>query len=453
MQKTKTIIVVGGNAAGPGAAAKAKRTDPSAKVILFEAGDFISTGTCEMPYVLSGEISSYNKIIFFDPQSFYNSKGVETFVNSSVVEINTAYNKVIVKNNKNSSASTFEYDKLILAVGSIPKRSASIIPNGKNIFYFKSIGDLIKLQSFIQNYPNRKRAAVFGAGLIGLELCESFTKLGFEVYLIERENLPLPFAEPEIGAIASKIIVDKGIKFYKGVKNVSIRETDANYLEIEFENIKFTVDLIVSSIGFAPNSQLAAQTKLELGQYGGIRTDNKLRASNCNIYAAGDCAETVDFITNRYSYLPFASIAHRSGHIAGENAAGGNAKSKPIVKNIASKFFEYIYSNAGLTSIEAEKFGLRYKTVSAAADNLVKVMPDSRTTFAKIIYEKESGKIIGGSFLGGKESAFLSDMISVFIKNKNKISDLSEFDYNYTPAATPFINILSIIGRKSKNTD
>ena len=188
--KAKKIIVVGGNAAGPAAAAKAKRTSPDSEVILFEAGDFISTGTCELPYLFSGEIKNYNDLVFFDGESFEKEKGVTVYTRHLVNSIDTCSKTVKVTNLIDNSPLTFEYDSLILATGS---QSVSVpgLPNTvKNLFRYKTVSDYIKIKDYI-DYNTVKSVSLIGAGYIGLETAEALTRAGYEVTIYEKDSLPL----------------------------------------------------------------------------------------------------------------------------------------------------------------------------------------------------------------------------------------------------------------------
>ncbi len=175
MIRPNKIIVVGGNAAGPAAAARAKRVNPNAEVILFEAGNFISTGTCEMPYVLSGEIKDHSEIVFFSPESFFRKKGVKVFINHSVEEINTKENEISVRNGNENKLITFNYDTLILCTGSTARILPQFNAELNNVFTLKNVSDLIGIKNYI-NKNNVSKAVIIGSGYIGLEAAEAISK-------------------------------------------------------------------------------------------------------------------------------------------------------------------------------------------------------------------------------------------------------------------------------------
>ena len=445
----KRIIVVGGNAAGPAAAAKAKRIDRNAEVILFEATEFISTGTCEMPFVLSGKIEDYKKVVFFDEDSFYNKKGVKVYTKRLVESINRRERTVSVLDLTTNRTVDFQYDKLILTTGAKVKKIPPLATGFDNLFYLKSIPDLIKIQSYISSH-SVKNVLIFGAGYIGLESAESFVKLGMNVTIVELESLPLPGAESEIRNLAAEEIKKNRVTFLGAVPYEFIFE--GNRIKgIKAEGRIMEFDLVLSAIGFSPNSALAEAAGLELGKFRGIKVDKKLKTSDSNIFAAGDNTEIINAITGKADYLPLATTAYTQSHIAGENAAGGNKFALPVIKNIAVKIFDKTYASVGITEEQAREYFFRSTSVSAIGFSLIHVMPESEKVFGKLVFDKESKRILGASFWGAYQSAYYADTISALIRAKSPYTILDEINFNYTPPVSPFINILNILGKKAND--
>jgi NADPH-dependent 2,4-dienoyl-CoA reductase/sulfur reductase-like enzyme len=447
MIKPKNIIVVGGNAAGPAAAAKAKRYNPEAEVLIFEAGSYISTGTCEMPYVLSGEIDDYNKIIFFSPEQFYKEKGVKVFINHSVESINRKDKKVIVRDIRKGSSLEFCYDKLVLATGSITRKIEQFPQGLKNVYNLKNVQDLINILDLI-NKNRLKNVVIIGAGYIGLEAADALYNRGISVSILEKYQYPLPSTETEIQHLTFALLKRKGISFYgknDGIKTTVMGDCLKN---INLDSRLLEFDIVLNATGSVPNTELAKKCGLEIGVKGGIKVDSRLRTSCQDIYAAGDCIEFTNAITNRPDYFPLATLAHDFGHIAGENAAGGNKRAEPVVKNLSVKIFDKFLVNVGLNLDEAKKEKYLFSSVQEVVPNLIKVMPESDNVFGKIIYEKESKKILGATFFGGREVSGYGDLISAFIKTKQRTDVLASVNFNYTPPLSPMINLLSMLGRK-----
>lgn len=449
MTRPKEIIVIGGNAAGPAAAAKAKRVSPDSNIKMFEAGEFISTGTCEIPYVLSGEIENYKKIIFYEPKTFYKEKGVEVYIKHRVLEIDKKNKEVKVINLNGGEISFHKYDKLIITTGSKSKKVNALSVPASNLFNLNSISDLVKINDFIESI-NPKSIAIIGSGYIGLEVADAFYKKVLDVTLVDKNDNPLHRSEIEIQHLIKELLNQNHIRFFGGVKKLKANYSEDKIVSITIEGRILEFDMILVSAGFEPNSDLAREAGLEIGEFGGIKVDARLKTSDPHIYAAGDCIEIINEITGRPSYIPLASIAHDCGHIAGENAAGGSRRILPVVKNISVKIFDKYYISVGLSSVEAKKYNFNFNSVSEIAYNLPKVMKKSSKVYGKIIYENESKKILGASFLGDREVSGYGDLISALIRTKQPGTVLSSINYNYTPPLSPHINLLSLLGRKIK---
>jgi len=443
------ILIVGGNAAGCAAAAKAKRLNPKADVILFEQSPFISTGTCELPYVISNEIDSWKKIVFFDEISFKNEKGVDVFINTKVLEILPAEKKIKTLNLNDNSFSLWNYDKLIIAVGSKSKRIFN--ENYKNLFYLKNVQDLIEVKDFLNKY-HCKQAVIFGGGYIGLELAEALKKIALSVCVVEREKYPLPSCEIETSNLILSDLIKNEITFIGDAKNISIKSENDFIKEINIDKtFSIKADIVFCSIGFEPNVEIAKKAGIKLGKTGAIEVDGRMKTSFNDIYAAGDCVETTEFISKTKIYLPLASIAREQGYIAAANATGKNEIFDPQIKNVTVKIFNRYCGAVGLSSKELYKLGYNFSSAKAVAYQIIKVMPDRRKIFGKILYEKISRKILGANFYGGPEIAGYCDIIASLIYSNQKIDALVKINFNYTPPLSPFANILTIIGKKTSS--
>jgi NADPH-dependent 2,4-dienoyl-CoA reductase/sulfur reductase-like enzyme len=450
MKKPVKIIVVGGNAAGPAAAVKAKRYNPNAEVLLFETSEFISTGTCEMPYVLSGEIEDYRKIVFFSPSSFQQEKGVKVFAKHFVEEINTKKKIVIVRDLVENKIFEHDYDRLILATGSKAKSLPGFDTQLKNIFNLKNINDLIRLDEYVKKNHVTK-STIIGSGYIGIEAAEALVRRNISVKVIEKESRPLPDADKEFSEEIVNILNQNKVEFIGDVKEVEPVISGDKLVAVRIGDKFLETDLVLLSVGFEPDTFLAQSAKLELGKSGAIKVDQYLKTSDRFIFAAGDNIEILNAVTGKADYIPLATQAYDLGHIAGENAAGGNVKYDPIVKNISVKIFDKFFCSVGLSSVEATRNGFEVKESFANARNLVGAMPGSDYVIGKVLADKISKRLIGTSFIGGKEVSGYADLLSALIKLKAPASTLSKINYNYTPPLSPFVNILSLLGKKFIN--
>lgn len=450
MKSAQTIVVIGGNAAGAAASAKAKRVNPNAKVMLLEQSKYISTGTCELPYVLSGEIEDPLRVVFFDEQRFFDEKQVHVYTMQHVVEINPRGKFLTVNSLSDKKLYQLSYDKLIVATGSKIKRIPQLPSELTNVFSLKTVEDVIRIREFIPN-SKLKRVCVIGSGYIGLETVEALTKLDFEVILIEQAAEPFPSSDKEIRQLVKKILEEKRIIYLGNAGNIKYKTDNRKVIGINYEGRSLEIDFVITCAGFLPNTSLSLQAKLEHGKFGGIKVNNKLQTSEKDIYACGDCIELKNLITRSDDYIPLATFAQRQGHVAGENAAMGNAFYQPVIKNISVKIFDNYFAQVGLTEEELQFRNIPFVSIDETVPNLVKVMRGSIPVYGKILFDRSTKKILGASFWGGKEVSGYADVISTYIKNNIQVNQLANTEYNYTPPLSPFINLLSVLGRKSNN--
>jgi CoA-dependent NAD(P)H sulfur oxidoreductase len=295
-----------------------------------------------------------------------------------------------------------------------------------------------------------KNVLIIGSGYIGIEAADALSELGMTIDIIERSNMPLPYDEIEIQKKINQLLEEKNIRFFGGAPKLDVKYEGGKIKSVNIEGRIVNVDLVLIAIGFKPNNFLAETIKLEIGESGGLKVNSKQQTSDMNIFAAGDNCEIINAVTNRQDYIPLSAIAHACGHVAGENAAGGNKRIEPFVKNIAIKIFNKFNVSVGLSSQQAENHNYYFDTAAAEAPNIIEVMPNSQNVFGKIIYEKSTKKILGASFLGGRETSGYGDIISALIRTNQSADVLARINYNYTPPLSPFINLLSILGRKIK---
>ena len=449
MLKHSKIIVVGGNAAGPAAAAKAKRINPEAEVLMFESGDYISTGTCEIPYVLSGEITDPEQLLTFSPEEFRKEKGVKVFTGCEVTGINRDKKFVKVYNGKIRREYKEKYDSLILATGSSAAGIADFPEFSPNLFTLKNIADLKKLTEFVDS-RSIESVVVVGSGYIGLETADAFHNTGKDVALIEKQKLPLPYAEPEVSRLILELLGENNISFYGAFKDLLLTEEKGFIRSINLDGRIIKSDIIISAVGFKPNSDLAQKAGLQVTPKGSIKVDRHLKTSDPNIWACGDNIEIVNEVTKNNDYFPVATIARDFAYAAAENAAGGDVSVNPVIKNIAVRILDKYQVSVGITEKEAKENSIPCRTTDATASNLVKPMPESQKVYGKIVYHAVNKTILGAAFLGGREVSGYGDLISALIKIKSPADILASINYNYTPPLSPFVNLLSVLGKKVK---
>jgi len=433
----RRILVIGGLAAGPAAASKAKRTNLDAEVVLFEQGEHISSGICEVPYYISNVITNAEKLSALTPQKFEQTRGVKVHTLHHVEEIQPFKKRIVVRDLYKEKMHQYEYDKLILATGSktIPLGLAG--ENARNVFRVKSLADGLAIKHFI-NDEKPKRAVIIGGGYVAMEMCEAFRLLGIETILLCRDELPMPKLEIK----ARKVILDElknhAISFYPN-QTLKAFKTDSSgkVTEVVTNSGSFQTDIIIIAIGVTPNVELAKSIRLQLGKHHGIITDQRQTTSIDSIYAAGDCCEIKNLVNNRWMYSPLATYAARQGWAAGENAAGGRSVFKGAIRSAAVKIFGLEVASVGLSSKEAEESGMNPVMEHIISNSKVPVYPDNDHVNIIAIADKKSRRLIGANIFGGIGSALRANVLSVAIQQQMTVDDVSKLDLIYSPPFSP----------------
>ncbi len=434
--KKRQIVVVGGKAAGPSAAAKAARINPHAEVILLEASETISYGICEIPYLISGEIKDEAKLVIFDAENFSLQKSVTVKTLHKVERLIPNKRKLVVRDLNTSELKEFKYDKLIITTGARPKKLNIAGEDSRNIFSVRSREDARNILRYLES-ENPKKVAIIGGGFVGIEMAEAFRKLDKEVTLIHQFSLPLEVLENETSEFVLKELTTNGVNFIGNAKTEAFIKSPKGKVEYIITN-KGTIetDLVIVAIGVEPNVAFAKNTGLRLGKSGALLVNNLQRTSDDNIFAAGDCCEVKNIVSGKMSYIPLATIAARAGRVAGENAAGGNTKFEGAIFSTAVRVFNLEVARVGLSSAEAIK---NYKIVTEiiVSDSIIPFLPGNKKITLKLIIDQTTKQIIGANIFGEAGAALRANTLAIAIQNKVCIKDLANSDLIYSPPFAP----------------
>ncbi|HTY58193.1 MAG TPA: FAD-dependent oxidoreductase, partial [Bacteroidota bacterium] len=330
----RRILVVGGLAAGPSAASKAARTDPSAEVVLFEQGESVSYGVCEIPYHISGEVKAED-LSPFSPDKLRTTRRIDARTLHRVEEIQANRRILLVRNLKDGTTAREKFDRLIIATGSRPKRLGFEGEDARNVFRVKALDEAFALRKFIaQEHP--ATAVIVGGGYIGMEMADALRTLGIDVTVLHNASLPMKGLERETREQIRAELEKNGVRFV-GMAGTAgfVRGREQKVTHVLTGDGTFEAGLVVVAIGVEPNTELARAAGIRTGVSGGIKTDQRQQTSVDNIYAAGDCCEVRNLVSGRQAYIPLATIASKAGWTAGENAAGGNAVFRGAIRAIA----------------------------------------------------------------------------------------------------------------------
>jgi NADPH-dependent 2,4-dienoyl-CoA reductase/sulfur reductase-like enzyme len=440
------FFIVGADAAGLSAAIQVKRSNPEASLKVINKGKFISYAACGIPYVISGEIASAQKLIHFTPESFQKSRGIPIEMRREAVHIFPDEHAVEVKNLETGEVTKELYKKLLIAAGAVARKLPFLDYAEEGIFNVHTLEDLTRIQEYMKKRKPR-RAALIGAGNIGLELTEALHKREVEVYLFEAESGPAMLWPPLVRRAVLKKIQDAGILLFANtyIKEVLRRGQD---LILKTEERDFETDILFSVIGTAPATEFC-RGKIDLEKNGAILADRRGRTSDPDIYAAGDCATVYNRLLGRNVYFPLGSTANKMGRIAGMNMAGENVLFPGIVGTQIMKFFELSVAKTGLSLEEAQKEEIKAQAYTAARPDKANYYPGASLAEVEIIAKEGTGRIIGAAAVCEGNAAQFIDPAAVAVFTGMTVGDLGWFDSAYAPPYAPVWNALISAALKS----
>jgi len=448
--KKRKILIVGGLAAGPSAAAKAKRVNPNAEVTMFEAGETVSYGLCEAPYVIGGLIPDERKLVIYSPERLREEKGIEVKTQHVVENIFPTRHTIAVRNLSQRTVVEYEYDKLILATGASSRKLNMAGEEARNVFHVRSREDTVNILKYIAD-ESPKSAVVIGGGYIGMEMAEALRTRGIDVTILHRHRLPLGGLEEGTRERILEELQNNGVRFVTNAVIEGMNLTQANTVKHVITNRgTFEADMVILSIGISPNVELAKSAKIRLGVTGAIATDERQQTNIEDIYAAGDCTEVKNIVTGKPMYIPLATLASRAGWVAGENAAGGRASLKGAIRAIAVKVFGLEIAQVGISSSEAKEAGFDVITESITAPSKVGLMPGSQKIVITLIVDSRSSRVVGANVFGGDGAVLRANTLGVAIQHKLTLDDIAQWDMIYSPPFAPLWDPILIAANKAR---
>ncbi|MBM4432509.1 MAG: pyridine nucleotide-disulfide oxidoreductase [Chloroflexi bacterium] len=449
----QNIVIIGGTACGPKAAARARRCDPNAHITIIEQGSNLSTATCGLPYYVAGVINSQSALVARGLDFFKDVMDIDVLIQTQASVINPKTHEVELLDLKTSRVSRIGYDKLVLATGSLP-----VVPNlqGKElngIFTLTKIGHADAIRHYI-SANNAKKAVIIGAGLIGLEMAEAFASQGLKVTIIEALNWLLPaLLDFEVAAYVEKHLRAKGVELlfgqrvsgFEGAKNGAVHKITTANNELE-------TNVVLLSVGVKPNVKLAKDAGLTIGSLGGISVNQFLQTSNPDIYAGGDCVENVNLITRKNMLAPLGSTANKHGRIIGTNITGGRETFPGILGTAIAKVFDYNVGRVGLSETQAREAGYDVVTSLVPSFEHATYYPGSKEILVKLLAEKSTGRLLGGQVVGSGDAAKRIDVLATALAFGARVDDLANLDLAYAPpynsAMDPLHNAANVILNK-----
>ena len=422
------IIIIGGVAAGATAAAKVRRISPDAQITMIEAGPDISFANCGLPYYIGGDIKSRSKLILQSPESFNEQYNVDVHIHTSVTSIDKTAHRIKTTNSQTGEEKEFEYNKLILAQGGRPIKPTLPGADIEHVFTLWTLEDMDKIAQHLEE-KKPKNAVVVGGGFIGLEMVEALTKRGLKVNVVEMMPHVMAIMEPETAGFIENEMLSYGVGIHTGT---GVTEITSN--SVKLDNGKtLEADMVLLSIGVRPTLQLANDAELEMGEAGGLLVNEQLQTSDADIFAAGDMVEIEHRVNGKKVRIPLAGPANRQGRIAAENALGGNHSYKGALGTSIVRVFEAVAGITGLSLKQARALGMDADAVVVHKEHHTSYMPGAETVTAMLVYDKNTGVVLGGQTAGYKGADKRLDIIATAAATKLTVSNLADIDFAYSP--------------------
>ncbi|MEG0326384.1 MAG: CoA-disulfide reductase [Cellulosilyticaceae bacterium] len=441
------ILIIGGTAAGMSAAAKLRRVDREAEIVVYEKRSYVSFGACGLPYFVGDFFGDVNNMIARTKEQTVAS-GVDVHTGCEVTHLDVNTKQITAKNLETGETITDTYDRLMIATGASP-----IIPpiqNVKlqNVFTLHSMEDGVALKKAMED-SSLTKVAIVGAGFIGLEVVEAAKQHGKEVHVFQREEsiLNLPF-DKEITDLLEQELVSHNVSLSLSSTVTELKGTDKVEAVVVGDAV-IDADIVVLAAGVKPNTAFLADTGIEMAPNGAIKIDAKGRTSIADIYSAGDCA-TVPHMLQEGTYIPLATSANKLGRIVGENLGGLDTTYQLTLGSSCIKVLDMEAGRTGLTEEDAKKAGINYGVTFVTDMNQTNYYPGQEKIYVKLVYDKETKVLLGGQIAGKKDAVHRVNVLATAIYAKMTTMELGMLDLCYSPPFARTWDVLNIAGNISK---
>jgi len=454
---SKRVLIVGGVAGGATCAARLRRLDEDAEILVFERGPYVSFANCGLPYYVGGVIHEEAKLLVATPNLFLDWFEVEMRTRSEVLSIDRQAQTITVRDLDREEEYTESYDQLVLSPGAAPIRPLWPGIDLPGIFTLRSVPDSRQIRNWIET-RNPRTAVVVGAGFIGLEMAENLAHRGLNVTVVELANQVMPPFDPEIAAYAAQQLAAKGVTLILGDGVTAFEPSSDGSLQVRTQKgAAFGADLVVLAIGVRPETQLARNAGLEIGERGGIRVDSQMRTSDPRIWAVGDAVEVRNYVTGQWELVPLAGPAQRQGRVAADAICGRDTKFRGVQGTAVCGFFGITVAMTGATEKSLRCAGIEdFQGVYLHPGHHVGYYPGAHVIHLKLLYRKSDGLLLGAQAAGERGVERRIDVIAQAIQRQSTVFDLEEAELCYAPqfgSAKDPVNFAGMIGANAVRGD
>lgn len=441
------IIIIGGVAAGMSAAARARRLDETADIVVLEKGRHVSFANCGLPYYIGGRIGERGQLLLQTPESLKASLGLEVRVGHEVRGIDRQRQRVQVVELETGRVYEEAYDKLALCPGAAPIRPNLPGIEHPRVLVLRTLDDMDRIKAVVD--AGARCAVVIGGGYIGVEMAESLRERGLAVDLVEMVNQVMPPLDREMARDLETHMIRHGVTLYLGAAAAAFKDEDGRVKVELTTGTELVADLVVLSVGVRPDTALAKLAGLEIGSRGGIKVDPQMRTSDPNIYAAGDAVEVVDTVTGEAAVIPLAGPANRQGRIVGENMCGRSTSYTSTQGTAIVKVFDMTGGGTGASEKALKRVGRDFRKIYLHPLGHAGYYPGSAPMHIKVLFEPGGGRLLGAQVVGYDGVDKRLDVLATAIRAGMTVHDLERLELAYAPpygSAKDPVNMAGFVG-------
>lgn len=444
------VVIVGGVAGGASAAARIRRLDETAEILVFERSGFVSYANCGLPYYIGGVIQEQEELTLQTPESFWKRFRIDVRVRHEVTAIDPAAKTVTVHALETGKVSTETYDKLVLSPGAKPIVPGVVQGEMERVFTLRTVEDTLRIHDFVQKHKP-KTVVLAGGGFIGLEMAENLTELGVQVTIVQRSRQLLPPFDPDMASFVHGQMRSHGVALRMGATVTGLQPDGESVLTLLEEGEPLRADMVLLALGVTPDTKLAKNAGLDLGVGGSIAVNDRMETSAPDIYAVGDAVEVRQFVTGQKTLISLAGPANKQGRIAADNICGGDSRFHGSQASSVLKLFDMTAASTGINEKTAQAEGLDYDKVVLFPPAHASYYPGATPLYIKALYEKGTLRLLGAQIVGREGVDKRIDVLATAIRAGMTATQLKELDLAYAPPYASAKDPVNFIGYLIEN--
>lgn len=443
-----TLVIIGGDAAGMSAASKVRRVHKDKPIIVFEKSAFTSYSACGIPYFISGLIESADELVRRSPDEFRTKYNIDVRTEHLVLEVDPNAKRIRVRDKVNNTELWQPYGQLLIATGGkayCPKDITGY--DAQNVFGVTTLKSGINIENYIEK-ERPQTAVIVGGGYIGLEMAEALLTRGLEVTLITKGSQVMNTLDPDMGALVTDALQKLGVTVYlnESLKSFEIQNNIITHVVTDKQ--KLSADMVVFGMGSSPNTAFLQGSGIELGVKGAIKVNAQMQTNIPDVWAAGDCTETLNMVSRQHIHIALGTVANKTGLVAGSSIAGEQAVFPGAVGTAVCKVCNYEVARTGLQEKELNKLGIGYAATTIDSLTRADYYPGATKIIVKLLAEKNSGRLLGGQIIGQEGAAKRIDVLATAITHNLTLQNIIDLDLSYAPPFSPVWDPVQTCARK-----